>query len=181
MKSSLSAPTSPDGSQSKKIKGTEEQILRIWKIHHSLEFSSERAEQVKKKCGIIADYIAVMQLKWTTSYDRILLVSLPLDIANEIAKTKPKETKPEPKEPNKVFKDQSHFPRTWSSRWVAFPLGYLLSKKQREEWIGDLNETKFEMLEQAYPLWLINTIIMLKTVRKIPSILGIKITDLLSK
>lgn len=53
----------------------------------------------------------------------------------------------------------------WSYKWVAKPIGYLLSEREREEWFGDLLDIKDRMInEERYPMPLINLIITVKTV-----------------
>lgn len=68
----------------------------------------------------------------------------------------------------------------WASRWIAAPIGYLCSKEQREEWLGDLYEVIHEMQSKSYPRWMINLICMGKTVILIFSAFEIKISDFLA-
>ena len=69
---------------------------------------------------------------------------------------------------------------TWSSRWIAAPTAYLISKEKREEWIGDLNEINEEMVRKEYPRWLINIINVGQTSILVFSALKIKAGDILS-
>ncbi len=65
----------------------------------------------------------------------------------------------------------------WTSRWIAAPVGYLCSKEQREEWLGDLQEIILEMQTKSYPRWMINLICIGKTTILILSAFEIKISD----
>lgn len=76
---------------------------------------------------------------------------------------------------NKSSKNNNSEP--WASRWIAVPVGYLFSKEQREEWLGDLQEIIHEMHCESYPGWIINVICIGKTIILIVSALRIKITD----
>lgn len=69
---------------------------------------------------------------------------------------------------------------TWSRRWVASPIAYLLPKERREEWLGDLYEVNREMLHKGYPRWLVNVINVGRTAILVVSSLHIKLLDLLS-
>lgn len=68
-------------------------------------------------------------------------------------------------------------PEPWALRWVAAPIGYLCSKGQREEWLGDLYEVIHEMQTKSYPRWTIDLICIGKTTILIFSAFEIKITD----
>ena len=74
---------------------------------------------------------------------------------------------------------KSQYPdETWSSKWIATPIAYLLDRRQREEWLGDLREVEQEMLkENQFPLWLINLIIVGRVARLLMSILEVKQVD----
>lgn len=68
----------------------------------------------------------------------------------------------------------------WASRWIAVPIGYLCSKEEREEWLGDLYEVIREMHTKNYPKWTINLICVGKTAILIFSAFEIKISDFLA-
>jgi hypothetical protein len=67
---------------------------------------------------------------------------------------------------------------TWSSRWIASPIAYLLPEERREEWLGDLYEVNREMLHKNYPRWIVNVINVGKTAILVVSAVQIKISDL---
>ncbi|MEM1242216.1 MAG: hypothetical protein AAGI45_20480 [Cyanobacteria bacterium P01_H01_bin.26] len=70
----------------------------------------------------------------------------------------------------------------WTHKWVGKPIGYLLSPDEREEWLGDLLEIKDRMKnEDNYPVWVINLIIVGKTVCLIGSKLSITIGGAMGK
>jgi hypothetical protein len=69
---------------------------------------------------------------------------------------------------------------TWASRWVCSPVAYLFPVERREEWLGDLYELNREMLHKGYPLWLVNTINVGRTLILILSAIKIKLSDLIS-
>lgn len=69
---------------------------------------------------------------------------------------------------------------TWTSRWVASPIAYLLPENSREEWLGDLYEVNREMLHKGYSRWWINLINALRTIILVISALQIKLSDLLA-
>ncbi len=52
---------------------------------------------------------------------------------------------------------------TWASRWIAFPIIFLGSKKKRMECSQDLQEVIYEMYQKDYPEWMINIVCILKT------------------
>lgn len=72
---------------------------------------------------------------------------------------------------------KNNIPEPWASRWIAAPIGYLCSKEQREEWLGDLQEIIHEMQAKKYPRWIINLICVGKTSILIFSVFEIKISD----
>ena len=70
----------------------------------------------------------------------------------------------------------------WSLRWVAKPIGYLLPRDDREEWLGDLEEIYHLMLfEGKYPIWFINLIIATKTSLLVWSAIEVHIINLLDR
>lgn len=69
----------------------------------------------------------------------------------------------------------------WVTWWVAAPIAYLLSPKDREEWIGDLQEVNHQMTLAGYPRWMINLVNIGKLIRLIVSFIDIKIVDLIIK
>jgi hypothetical protein len=69
---------------------------------------------------------------------------------------------------------------TWTSRWVCSPVAYLFPADRREEWLGDLYELNREMLHKDYPLWIVNTINVGRTLILILSAIQIKLSDLIS-
>jgi hypothetical protein len=40
--------------------------------------------------------------------------------------------------------------------WYVRPVGFLLPKHRREEWLGDLEEARRELLQRGYPRWVAN-------------------------
>ena len=68
---------------------------------------------------------------------------------------------------------------TWASRWVAAPIAYLLPEEHREEWLGDLYEVNWQMLNKGYPKLLVNFVNVGRTTILIVSSLQIKLIDLL--
>ena len=68
---------------------------------------------------------------------------------------------------------------TWASRWVAAPIAYLLPEEHREEWLGDLYEVNWQMLNKGYPKLLVNFVNIGRTTILIVSSLQIKLIDLL--
>jgi hypothetical protein len=69
---------------------------------------------------------------------------------------------------------------TWSSRWIASPIAYLLPEERREEWLGDLYEINREMLRKNYPRWMVNIINMGRTSILVLSALQVKFSDFTS-
>lgn len=69
---------------------------------------------------------------------------------------------------------------TWSTRWVASPIAYLLPESRREEWLGDLYEVNREMIHKGYPRWIIHLINTGRTFILIGSSIAIKLSDLLN-
>lgn len=70
----------------------------------------------------------------------------------------------------------------WSYRWIGRPVGYLLNKREREEWFGDLLEIQDLMIkEDRYPVFVINLIISMKTLLLVGSKLRSMLTDVVSK
>lgn len=69
---------------------------------------------------------------------------------------------------------------TWSTRWVASPVAYLLPETRREEWLGDLYEVNREMIHKGYPRWVIHLINTGRTFLLIWSSIEIKLSDLLN-
>ena len=67
---------------------------------------------------------------------------------------------------------------TWASRWVAAPIAYLLPEEHREEWLGDLYEVNWQMLNKGYPKLMVNVVNIGRTTILIVSSLQIKLTDL---
>lgn len=67
---------------------------------------------------------------------------------------------------------------TWSIRWAAPSIAFLLDKRQREEWLGDLVETEREMLQAGrFPRWWINVIVLVRVASMLRSLLEIKQAD----
>ena len=51
----------------------------------------------------------------------------------------------------------------WAYKWWGKPLGYFLSAREREEWMGDLKEIQEQMiLEDRYPVRFVNAIVVVK-------------------
>jgi hypothetical protein len=73
----------------------------------------------------------------------------------------------------------SNTTETWASYWVARPLGYVMSKDEREEWLGDLIQVNRELL-RLYPRWCVNVIIIMRVIRLLASAIEIKISDFIS-
>lgn len=72
--------------------------------------------------------------------------------------------------------------KPWPYRWFARPVGYLLSKREREEWFGDLLEIQARMVnEERYPIFFINMIITAKTFLLIGSKASCVVIDVFSK
>ena len=70
----------------------------------------------------------------------------------------------------------------WSLRWVAKPVGYLLPRDDREEWLGDLEEIHHLMLvEETYPAWIINLVIAIKTLLLVWTAVEVHIVNLFSR
>lgn len=65
----------------------------------------------------------------------------------------------------------------WSSRWLATPLGFLMSPDEREEWLGDLEESIYKLREKGYPEWMLNVIFTLRCILLCLSTLQIKVSD----
>lgn len=67
---------------------------------------------------------------------------------------------------------------TWSSRWIASPMAYLLDRRQREEWLGDIKDVEREMLnKRQFPRWWINFIIIGRVAILLKSILEVRQID----
>jgi ABC-type cobalamin/Fe3+-siderophores transport system ATPase subunit len=69
---------------------------------------------------------------------------------------------------------------TWSSRWVASQIAYLLPADRREEWLGDLYEVNREMLHKGFPRWQVNLNNVVRTAILVFSSLQIKLSDFIS-
>ncbi len=69
--------------------------------------------------------------------------------------------------------------KTW--KWVAVPIGYLLPKERREEWLGDLYEANAQLLRQEYPRWMIECINVGRVLILAWSAIKIEIMDFISK
>ena len=66
--------------------------------------------------------------------------------------------------------------------WLARPVGYLLNKREREEWFGDLLEIQDQMInEDRYPIPVINLIIAIKTLCLLGSKVSSVFTEIVSK
>lgn len=70
---------------------------------------------------------------------------------------------------SKLIKRDNDLPPTryknslWAIRWIGKPIGFLLSRNEREEWIGDLKEIRYRMLHvEKYPILFINVVISAK-------------------
>ena len=73
------------------------------------------------------------------------------------------------------------FNKTWVLRWVAIPIAYLFPKKDREEWLGDLREMHHDLIvEEKYPIWVVNTITLGRTIILVWSAIEVRVLDLLS-
>lgn len=80
-----------------------------------------------------------------------------------------------------VYRIKDLLNKPWSYKWVAKPIGYLLSEREREEWFGDLLDIKDRMIhEDKYPMPLINLIITVKTVCLIGSKISCLFVDVIS-
>jgi len=168
--------------------------------------SENHRQEPKQDMDIIAqDFVHLSQIKWQK-----LLVSRDGAISkaevkainsyiSELAKqheykfeleSEPLETTSEGKtkrelEPSKLDTalpegDHPNPPETWSNKWVASPFAYLLLKKEREAWLGDLNEANSDMLKKGYPRWLVHVINIGRTAVLVRASLDIKLSDLIS-
>lgn len=68
------------------------------------------------------------------------------------------------------------------SRWIGFlkGLSYILPKRCREEWIGDLFESRVELLQNGYRKIWVNLITTSKMLLLLTVLLKIKLSDFLS-
>lgn len=80
------------------------------------------------------------------------------------------------REERKYVESEKH--ETWASRWVAAPIAYLLPEEHREEWLGDLYEVNWQMLNKGYPILMVNLVNIGRTTILIVSSLQIKVADL---
>ena len=65
---------------------------------------------------------------------------------------------------------------------MARPVGYLLPRDDREEWLGDLEEIHHLMLvEDKYPIWFINLIVGTKTLLLVWSAIEVHIVNLFNR
>ena len=72
--------------------------------------------------------------------------------------------------------------KTWFLRWLATPVAYLFPKADREEWLGDLYEMHYELIEQEhYPYWIVNAITAAKTLILVWSAVEVRVLDLVSR
>ena len=69
---------------------------------------------------------------------------------------------------------------TWANRWIAYPIICLFPAERREEWIGDLYEIRNNLLDQDYPRWLVNGVIVARTGLLIASALKVWLIDLIA-
>src|SRR5712692_10828769 len=67
--------------------------------------------------------------------------------------------------------------RAWEL-WGVSLLGYLLPKRQREEWMGDLTEARFELLEQGWRRWALVIVTLGRAFLLAWSLIRIKYQDL---
>jgi hypothetical protein len=68
---------------------------------------------------------------------------------------------------------------TWDMRWVSL-LAYILPKRAREEWLGDLQEARCDLIGKGHSQWVIKLITWGRVLLLGWSFLRIKYQDLLS-
>jgi hypothetical protein len=68
----------------------------------------------------------------------------------------------------------------WEMKWFSRPLAYLLPRDDREEWLGDLVETRHDLIKEGYPKWVASLITVAKSGLLVWSLIRIRYQDLVS-
>lgn len=168
--SNLSVPTYFPGNPSSSTTGIEVEdydrqltVEQVWQYLRALQEANQHSQHRREGSQLNLDRYKLLQELLKQKQLEVELLEKASELEKRLRKYK-----------------QSDSAETWASKWLASPIAYLLPKKRREEWLGDLYEINQEMLHKGYPRLFVSITAIVRTIILIISSCKIKLLDFFS-